>query len=89
MNNPDSQIIVGRFFEALDRLKADRKIRGIQTFTRRYDINRWNLQTLSGNYESNIFQPCWLTYLVQDYGVSASWLLLGVGDFYENEKEGD
>lgn len=77
MQTPDSQIIVRRFFEALHLLIDRKEIRGKQTFTKRYDINRWNMNTLEKNPESDIFQPAWLTYLVRDYGVSASWLLTG------------
>ena len=83
MQTEDSQKIVGRFFEALERLKADKKIRGKQTFTRAHEINRWNLNTLEKDHSRDIFQPAWLTYLVQDYGVSAQWLLTGQGDFYK------
>lgn len=83
MQTPDSQEIVKRFFEAIYRLKADRKIRGKQTFTNRYGINRWNMLTLEKEPERDIFQAAWLFYLVRDYGVSPMWLLTGKGDFYE------
>lgn len=83
MQTPDSQEIVKRFFEALYRLKTDRKIRGKQTFTNRYGINRWNMLTLEKEPERDIFQAAWLGYLVRDYGVSPIWLLTGKGDFYE------
>ena len=83
MQTEDSQKIVARFFEALQRLKADRKIRGKQTFTREYNINRWNMNTLEKDHTRDIFQPAWLTYLVEGYGVSAQWLLTGIGDFYK------
>ena len=83
MQTPDSQEIVKRFFEAIYRLKADRKIRGKQTFTNRYGINRWNMLTLEKEPERDIFQAAWLFYLVRDYGVSPTWLLTGKGDFYE------
>lgn len=79
MNTPDSQEIVRRFFEALDRLKDEGIIRGKQTFTRRYGINRWNMLTCSKDPARQIFQPAWLTYLVRDYGVSPRWLLTGEG----------
>lgn len=83
MQTEDSQKIVRRFFEALYRLKDDGKIRGKQTFTREFDINRWNLNKLEKNLASDIFQPAWLTYIVKEYKVSARWLLTGEGDFYE------
>lgn len=82
MQTPESQIIVKRFFAALYRLKADKKIRGKQTFTRAYGINRWNMNTLEKEPERDIFQVAWLSYLVRDFGVSPTWLLTGSGDFY-------
>lgn len=86
MQTADSQQIIGRFFEALQRLKTDRKIRGKQTFTRAHDINRWNMNTLEKDHSRDIFQPAWLTYLVEEYGVSAQWLLTGNGEFYRKTK---
>ena len=72
MQTEDSQKIVRRFFEALYRLKDDGKIRGKQTFTREFDINRWNLNKLEKNLASDIFQPAWLTYIVKEYKVSGA-----------------
>lgn len=83
MQTPDSQIIIKRFFEALQILIKEKIIRGKQTFTRRYDINRWNMNTLEKNLESDIFQPAWLLYLTRDYMVSPRWLITGEGNFYE------
>lgn len=83
MQTTDSQKIVKRFFEALQRLTADKRIRGKQTFTRAHDINRRNMYLLEKDNSRDIFQPAWLTYLVEDYGVSAQWLLTGVGEFYK------
>ena len=80
MQTEDSQKVVRRFFEALQVLKRKRIIRGKQTFTARYGINRWNLNTLEKEPSRDIFQPAWLSYLVKDYGVSATWLLTGQGE---------
>lgn len=79
MNTPDSKIIVKRFFDTLYYLKQQKIIRGKATFTNAHDINRWNLNYLEKHPESNMFQVSWLTYLVQDYGVSSKWLLTGIG----------
>lgn len=79
MQSRDSQVIVGRFFEALKALKEMKVIRGKQTFTKKYGINRWNLNSLEKDHSRDIFQPAWLTYLVEDYGISAEWLLTGKG----------
>ena len=82
MNTPESQEVVKRFFEALYQLKADKVIRGKQTFTRRYGVDRWNMNHLEKDNSRDIFQPAWLTFLVEDYGISAKWLLTGKGNIY-------
>lgn len=82
MQTEHSRIIVQRFFAALRRLKADGIIRGKLTFTRRYGINRWNLNTLEKDPSRGIFQVAWLSYLVDDYKVSPMWLLTGDGPFF-------
>ena len=87
MQNSDSQKVIVRFFEAIHRLKADKAIRGKKTFTDKYGINRWNFNTLEKEPERDIFQAAWLTYLVNDFGVSAKWLLTGVGEFYAKRVE--
>ncbi|WP_010416185.1 hypothetical protein [Anaerophaga thermohalophila] len=82
MQNKDSQKVIIRFFKALEQLKDDKAIRGKQTFTRKYGINRRNLYLLEKDYSRGIFQTAWLTYLVVDFNVSAYWLLTGKGSFY-------
>ena len=84
MQTPDSQEIVKRFFLALQYLKDEKLIRGKQTFTTKYNINRWNLNTLQKEPERDIFQTAWLTYLVCDYNISAHWLLTGEGTVFTN-----
>lgn len=90
MQTEDSQKVIKRFFEALRYLKDEKIIRGKQTFTRAHEINRWNMNTLEKEPSRDIFQAAWLTYLVNDYGVSATWLLTGRGDIllYKKDKSG-
>lgn len=90
MQTEDSQKVIKRFFEALRYLKDEKIIRGKQTFTRAHEINRWNMNTLEKDPSRDIFQAAWLTYLVNDYCVSATWLLTGRGDIllYKKDKSG-
>lgn len=87
MQTTESQAVIRRFFEALYALKARKDIRGKQTFTNQYNINRWNLNSLEKDMSRDIFQAAWLTYLVRDYGVSAQWLLTGRGDMFPTQKK--
>lgn len=79
MQTEDSQKIIRRFFQALQHLKDQRIIRGKQTFTRQFGINRWNMNTVEKEPSRDMFQTAWLSYLVTEYGVSAEWLLTGRG----------
>ncbi len=72
--NDQSQKVVLRFYEALDRLKADGVIRGVSAFVRIYGVNAWKFATQR--------KEPWLGYLVNDFGVSPTWFLLGQGRFY-------
>ena len=85
MQTEDSREIIKRFFEVIYALKEQKVIRGKQTFTSRYDINRWNFNTLEKNHASDIFQVAWLAYLINDYNVSSRWLTTGKGEMFIKE----
>ena len=82
MNNPESIGIIKRFYEAIDMLIASKVIRGKQTFTNRYGINRWNFNTVRQKPESDMFQLVWIAYLVSDFGISAEWIMTGKGGMF-------
>ena len=74
--------IADRFFYAIEVL-ADRKvIRGLQTFTKRHQINYGNMNTLKNNRNRWALKTEYLAFLAQDYGVSCEWLLLGNGEMF-------
>lgn len=84
MNEPlECLEITRRFFEALDMIKAQKRIRGMQTFTREYGINYWNFCT--ARKEGQRIKQEWLTYIVRDYDVSADWLLTGKGGMFSKK----
>lgn len=69
--------VTKRFFEAISILKAQKRIRGLQTFTREYGINYWNINTVKNQPERSVLKPEWIVYLSRDFGVSSDWILLG------------
>ena len=75
-----------RFFHTLDVLRQRRMIRGLQTFTRAYGLNYWNVSTLKKNPYEHFLKPEYLAFLVQDYGVSAEYLLTGVGSMFSDKE---
>lgn len=83
MQNADSQAVVGRFFLALRELKARRVIAGVSVFAAAHGINRRHLWMQEREPWRDIVQLSWLSYLVNDYGVSARWLLTGRGEMFE------
>lgn len=82
MQTSDTIILVNRFFTAIDTLKEQKAIRGLQTFTNKYDIDRRNLLKMRKDPTTYQFQASWMTYLVKDYGVSPRWLLTGEGQMF-------
>jgi len=85
MNNPESIAIINRFYEAIDMLIASRVIRGKQSFTSQYGINRWNFNTVRQKPESDMFQLIWISHLISDFGVSAEWIMTGKGGMFAAE----
>lgn len=80
--SPEGIAITKRFFEAIEMLKAQKQIRGLQTFTTKYDINRWNLVTVKQNPESSVLKPELIAILVRDFNISAEWIMLGRGGMF-------
>lgn len=78
----DAIQITKRFFEALDVLRRQREIRGLNTFARKYDINYWNLSTLKKEPHKRLLKPEFLMYLSRDFNISPKWLLLGSGEMF-------
>ncbi len=83
LNIPDRALdISDRFFKALDVLKDQRRIKGLQTFTREFGLNYGNMNTLKHNRDKRTLRVEHLAYLAEGYGVSCEWLLLGTGPMF-------
>ena len=84
MNEPQECLdITGRFFEALEMIKSQKRIRGMKTFVDLYGENQRNFWVI--RKEGKRIKQEWLTYLVRDFDVSALWLLTGKGKMFTKE----
>lgn len=84
MNEPLECIeITRRFFDALEMIKSYKIIRGLLSFTKKYNENYWNFYTIKK--EGTRIKQEWLTYLVRDFNVSPLWLLTGKGPVFTKE----
>ena len=81
----EGEVITRRFFHVLDVLKQKRRIRGLQSFTKAYGLNYWNMSTIKNSPHCHALKPEWLAFLVQDYDVSAEYLLTGVGSIFKSD----
>lgn len=73
-----SEIVVERWFKALNKLIVQGKIQHFAGFTRDYGISRPALSRLRLERQRK-FEPYYFTILVEDFGVSAHWLVTGKG----------
>lgn len=80
----DGQQITKRFFQAIDILAEAKYFRGLQTFTNRYGLNRWNIMHLKDSPANTVLKPEVIALLVRDYGVSGTWLLTGEGHIFQD-----
>lgn len=85
MNTQISKQIMERFYSALDAIIESKKIRGVNTYCRLYDIDRRNFIAQRKDLDRGWFQVSWLQPMVREYGVSAKWLLTGFGRMFDNE----
>lgn len=88
-NSTDVEIaIITRFYEAIRELIRLKVIRGINTFTTKYGINRRNFTTIEKCPERcRMFHLDWISYLVRDFKVSPYWILLGKGNMFLKDWE--
>lgn len=87
MNSDESIKVILRFYEAVEKLIETGQIRGKQTFTNKYGINRRNFTFVEKNPQSNMFQIAWLGHLIRDYNVSSEWLMTGDGQMFNKNED--
>lgn len=77
--SPEAIAITKRFFLAIDILILQKKLRGMNSFAKKYNINYWNLYTLRKEPERRILKVEYIAYLVKDYEISPWYILFGTG----------
>ena len=73
-----------RFFDAIMMLRRQRKLRGIQSFARKYGLSTGNLIVIKNN-GSGAIKAEYIAYLCRDYNISAEWVLLGKGEMFTHK----
>ncbi len=86
---PAIKQIQGRFFRALNELISQKKIEGLATFCKNYDLNVSKYCELrgvaSGSKKSSRYRFIDLdapAYLIKDFKVSGEWLFTGKGSMF-------
>lgn len=72
-----------RFFQALEQVISLGLIRGVQTFTREHNIDRRNLLRVKKEPTDNSLNIEWIYHLVNDFNISADWILTGKGSMFK------
>lgn len=83
MNTTVSKQIMERFYIALDAIIESKKIRGVNTYCRLYEIDRRNFIAQRKDLDRGWFQVSWLQPMVREYGVNAEWLITGFGRMFK------
>lgn len=83
MNTAISKQIMERFYCALDAIVAMKRIRGVNTYCRLYEIDRRDLIANRKDLDRGWFQVSWLQPMIINYGVNAKWLLTGTGKMFD------
>ena len=78
MTHTKSIQINTRFFAAIEALMQTGKLATKKEFCDKYNIDPGNLNRLRKEPQRQ-FELAYLAYLVEDFGISADWLLTGKG----------
>jgi len=77
------QQIIMRFYLAVNELINRKVIKGLATFTKKYDIDRRNFKLQGLEPERKQFDVGWIHYIVKDYGINLEWIMFGKGNMFK------
>ena len=79
------QTVVDRFFEAFEALKAEGRT-NTQRFCREMGADKRNFYKKRRQVGDTSMMTAWLTFIVEQYGVSPLWLLTGAGSMFHADQ---
>ena len=77
--------ITNRFFQAIDILKQQKKIRSLRQITELYGLNYGNTHSLKTHPETLVLKPELIARLCLDYGISTEWIMFGIEPLFINQ----
>lgn len=78
--------ITNRFFQAIDILKVQKRIKSVRQITEMYNLNYGNFYSIRKNPETFILKPELIARLSLDFGISIEWIMLGKGSIFDSKK---
>lgn len=75
------EIVTSRFYQALDALIATGQTK-LDPFCKELGVDKRNFVKQQRDHSRSIIKLSWLTFLVEEYAVSADWLLTGKGAMF-------
>lgn len=74
--------ITERFYRVVDDLIIRREIRGLGTLAEKWGVSRFTLSRTRTLIDKKRLNVEYLYYIIRDYNVSPTWLMMGAGQMY-------
>lgn len=75
--------ICNRFFDAVDTLRMQKKIRGTATLAKKWECSLFAMKWSKNHPDEKRIKVEYLYYIARDYNVSLEWLFFGTGNMFE------
>ena len=75
--------ICNRFFEAVEELRLQKKIRGTATLARAWGVSLFAMKWSKNHPDEKRIKVEYLYYIARDYNVSLKWLFFGTGSMFD------
>lgn len=78
--------ICGRFYEAVEMLRQQKRIRGVGTLAREWGTSLFAMKWSKNHPDEKRIKVEYLYYIARDYGVSLEWLFFGRGEIFKSSQ---